>query len=313
MHCSKRSGCFLLLVMAGLQSGVALSRAQDVNSEFGIRNAGSASNLHSRDLSAQFPNLNRLFPDLNSESPIPNPEPPNPNPQPPDPSPQPDREVSWKLLVPNILHDQKPIWLFPVSAARGRHLKPTIGIIVATVGLVALDPHDAPYFRRTTAFNNFNKVFSSSNMALGTAIVPLSFYAVGLARRDSFAQHTSLLAGEAVADAEILATVMKNIDRRLRPRDVTNGDYADTWFKAYGRVISGRGSFPSGHEIAAFSVATVFADRYRRHRWAPWVAYGLAGLVGFSRVTLQAHFPSDVFAGAALGYVISHFAVLQQK
>ena len=179
---------------------------------------------------------------------------------------------------------------------------------------MALDPHDAPYFRRTSSFNGFNKAFSGTNMALGTAIVPLSFYAVSLARRDSFAQHTALLAGEAVADAEILTTVMKNIDRRLRPIEIDpSGDFSHTWFKAHGRVISGRGSFPSGHTIAAFSVAAVFADRYRRHRWVPWVAYGLAGVVGFSRISLQAHFPSDVFMGAVLGYVISHDVVLQQK
>lgn len=225
-----------------------------------------------------------------------------------------DRPISWKLLVPNIVHDQKPIWLFPVSVARGRHLKPTLGIILVTAGLVALDPHDDPYFRRTTTFNGFNKAFSGSNMTLGTAIIPLSFYAVSLARRDSFAQHTALLAGEAVADAEILTTVMKNIDRRLRPIEIDpSGDFSHTWFKEHGRVISGRGGFPSGHTIAAFSVAAVFADRYRRHRWVPWAAYGLAGLVGFSRISLQAHFPSDVFGGAVLGYVISHDVVLQQK
>jgi membrane-associated phospholipid phosphatase len=52
---------------------------------------------------------------------------------------------------------------------------------------------------------------------------------------------------------------------------------------------------------------------FLRNRWVPWVAYGLAGLVGFSRVPLQAHFPSDVFAGAALGYAISHYVVLRQQ
>ena len=279
MNRLKRSGgFFFLLAMGALLSGAALACPQDGSSGFGIRDSGLA----------------------------PNPEPPNPN-------PQPERPVSWKLLGPNILHDQKPIWLFPASVARGRHLKPAFGIILATAGLVALDPHDTPYFRRTASFHDFNKVFSSSNMALGTAIFPLSFYAVGLARRDSFGQHTALLAGEAVADAEILTTVMKNLDRRLRPIDIgPHGDFSHTWFKSHGSVISGRGSFPSGHSIAAFSVATVFADRYRRRRWVPWVAYGLAGLVGFSRVTLQAHFPSDVFAGAALGYVISHDVVLRQ-
>jgi membrane-associated phospholipid phosphatase len=223
-----------------------------------------------------------------------------------------ERAVSWKLLVPNLGHDQKSIWLFPLKAARGRHWKPAAAIVLATAGLVALDPHDTPYFRRTTTFTQFNKVFSGTNMEVGTAVVPISFYAVALARKDLFGQHTALLAGEAVADAEILTTVMKDIDRRLRPSDIPpNGDFSDTWFKGHGSLLRGEGSFPSGHTIAAFSVATVFADRYRRHRWAPWVAYGLAGLVGFSRITLQAHFPSDIFAGAALGSVISHYVVLR--
>ena len=225
-----------------------------------------------------------------------------------------ERPISWKLIVPNILHDQKPIWLFPAGVVRGRHVKPTAAVILVTAGLVALDPHDAPYFRRTDSFADFNKALSGRNTALGTALVPLSFYAVGLARKDSYAQHSALLAGEAVADAEILTTVMKNIDRRLRPSDILpNGDFTHTWFKSHGRVISGRGSFPSGHTIAAFSIATIFANRYPRRRWVPWMAYGLAGLVGFSRITLQAHFPSDVFAGATLGYVIAHYVVLRPQ
>jgi membrane-associated phospholipid phosphatase len=232
----------------------------------------------------------------------------------PQPAPDAGRAVSWKLLVPNILHDQKPVWLFPLHAAEGQHTKPTLAFILATAGLVALDPHDTPYFRRTTSFDGFNRTFSGRNTALATAVVPLSFYAVGLARRDSYAQQTSLLVGEAVADAEILTTVMKNVDRRLRPYDIPpDGDFAHTWFKAKGRFLSGRGSFPSGHTIAAFSVATVFASRYRQHRWVPWVAYGLAGLVGFSRLPLQSHFPSDVFAGAVLGYVLSHDVVLARR
>jgi len=44
----------------------------------------------------------------------------------------------------------------------------------------------------------------------------------------------------------------------------------------------------------------------------PWVAYGLAGVVGLSRLNAQAHFPSDIFFGAALGYSVSHFAVLRR-
>jgi membrane-associated phospholipid phosphatase len=57
-------------------------------------------------------------------------------------------------------------------------------------------------------------------------------------------------------------------------------------------------------------VATVIAHRYGRHRWVPFVAYGAATLIGFSRVTTQAHFPSDVFLGAALGFAVAQFDVL---
>ena len=53
------------------------------------------------------------------------------------------------------------------------------------------------------------------------------------------------------------------------------------------------------------------AERYHERRWVPWVAYKLAGAVGFSRVTLQEHFPSDIFAGAFLGFLIAHYDVLQ--
>jgi membrane-associated phospholipid phosphatase len=76
--------------------------------------------------------------------------------------------------------------------------------------------------------------------------------------------------------------------------------------------LRGNGSFPSGHAIAAFSVATVVARRYGSHRWVPYIAYGIAAVVGFSRLSLSSHFSSDVFMGGALGYSISRFAVLRQ-
>ena len=122
-----------------------------------------------------------------------------------------------------------------------------------------------------------------------------------------------LLAGIAVADVEILTIIMKGASSRLRPRDVfVSGDYDHTWFKSKGsNWLRGHGSFPSGHTIAAFSVATVISRRYPKHRWLPYVAYGLAGVVGFSRVSLSSHFASDVFVGAALGYSISRYAVLR--
>ena len=229
------------------------------------------------------------------------------------PIPPADRNISWKLMAPNIARDQKQIWLFPVRVAQGRHWKPALGFVAGTAALIALDPHDEPYFRNTRSFTGFNNVLSGRGTSVGLTAMPLGFYAVALARHRQYDQHTALLVGEAIIDAELLTTVMKDVDGRLRPRDVpASADFSDTFFRNEGSLLSGHGSFPSGHTIAAFSIATVFTKRYAQHRWVPWVAYSLAGAVGFSRITLRAHFTSDVFAGAVLGYSISNYAVLRR-
>ncbi len=221
-----------------------------------------------------------------------------------------ERAVSLKELVPNILCDQKLIWTFPLRLGRGEDLVPTIAIGGTVAGLIAIDQTDTGYFRRTNEFGGFNKIFSSRNTALATVLVPSAFYVTSLIRHDSYGQNTSLLVGEAVADSEIVSTVLKEATQRLRPADIRpHGNFADSWTEGKGWTASG--GFPSGHEIAAFSVATIFARRYTTHRWVPYVAYGAAALVGLSRITTSAHFPSDVFVGAALGYAISRFTVLQ--
>jgi len=224
-----------------------------------------------------------------------------------------ERTVSWGRLLPNLASDQKQIWTFPRKLGRKDVLVPTAVVLGITAGLVALDPVDTPYFRHSTSLNRFNQSFSGSNTSYAIVAAPVALYLAGLARKDSKMQQTALFAGEAVVDAEILTVVMKDVDRRLRPIAVPPpGDFDDTWFRDNTHKFRSNGSFPSGHTIAAFSVATVVSRRYgTHHRWVPYAAYGLAGLVGFSRISLAAHFPSDVFMGAALGYSISRFTVLR--
>lgn len=225
-----------------------------------------------------------------------------------------EREVSWRTLPRNFLLDQKDIWLFPVRLAEGRHWLPAVAVTGVTAGLIAADPHDTPYFRRTARFDGFNKVFSGRNTSAIMAGVPSAFLVVGYFRHDSFTEHTALLAGEAYADSAIVDVAMKMTTRRLRPSDIApNGNFSDTFFNSHKGFSGTSTSFPSGHAAAAFSIATVFAHRYRQHRWVPWVAYGVAATIGFSRLTTQAHFPSDVFLGAALGYSIARFDVLRPR
>ena len=231
----------------------------------------------------------------------------------PQPPATTDRPVSWKLLIPNVINDQKRIWTFPARLVQGQSWIPTAAVLGTTAGLVALDPVESGYFRRTSTFHGFNSIFTGNATSLGTIAAPLSLYVIGLARKDSKMRQTALLAGEAVADAEIVTTVLKDATSRLRPADVPpRGNFSDTWFEGGGSTLRGNGSFPSGHTIAAFSIATVIARRYGNHRWVPYAAYGMAAVVGFSRLSLSAHFLSDVFMGGALGYSISRFTVLRQ-
>ena len=136
------------------------------------------------------------------------------------PGEPPQRQVSWKLLPSNVLHDQKQVWLFPASLAHGRHWAPTAGLVFATAGLVALDPHTAPYFRQTQTFNQFNRVLSFNNTLALMAAAPITAYAVGRVRHDSYSQQTAELAAEAVLSAEIPALVTRDVARRLSPGDI---------------------------------------------------------------------------------------------
>jgi membrane-associated phospholipid phosphatase len=222
----------------------------------------------------------------------------------------PDRTVSVHKLPTNILEDQKRIFSFPQALAKGQHWWPTIGITAGTGALIASDPYSAPPFLTTNRFSGFNRVFSSANTGAFIAAVPATMYGVGWLRKDSYARDTALLAGEALADGFILAIPFKGITGRRQPLSYSgNGPYSDSFFNGSHNPFSS-GGFYSQRAMAATAVATVIAMRYRRHRWVPYVAYGLAGAISFSRITRSTHFPGDVFFGGAMGYVISRYAVL---
>jgi hypothetical protein len=142
-------------------------------------------------------------------------------------SPQ-DRSVSLKQLPGNILADQKDVWLLPVKLAHGEHFWPTIGVLGVTSAFVASDAHAAPPFRTTDNFSAFNRVFSSTNSAALIAAVPAVIYSVGWLQKDSYAEHSALLAAEAVADGFLLDLPPKATTARRQPLAyVGNGPYVD--------------------------------------------------------------------------------------
>ena len=58
-------------------------------------------------------------------------------------------------------------------------------------------------------------------------------------------------------------------------------------------------TFPSAHTVFSFMMATLLAGWFPRYRV---LFYVVAGLIGWTRIYLGLHYPTDVIAGALLGY-----------
>jgi len=65
-------------------------------------------------------------------------------------------------------------------------------------------------------------------------------------------------------------------------------------------------SFPSVHTAIAFAGALILAVHHKKWRW--WY-FLLAILIGFSRIYLGKHYPSDVVTGAVLGILIGSISL----
>jgi membrane-associated phospholipid phosphatase len=229
----------------------------------------------------------------------------------------PQREATWRSLPGDFLHDQKDIWwTFPKQLAHGKHWAPTLVIVGGTAGLIYADPHVASYFRiHQESWDSFNDVFDPMITTGEVIALPAGLLTAGYIRHDDREVNTAILAAEAYADSLVVNLAIKAITRRERPSDVPPGaPFTGTFFNGGKSPLKGS-SFPSGHSTAVWSVATVVAERYR-HRGKPWIpvlAYTMASVISFSRITDSAHFTSDVWLGASLGYTIAKYQTLRPR
>jgi len=145
-----------------------------------------------------------------------------------------------------------------------------------------------------------------SNAILGADVLTAGgIFVTGLATDNAHAKETGVATARAVADSVIMYGAMKVIFQRERP--FSGG--------AEGKFFAGNwsnGSFPSGHSMFNWTIASVIAHEYPKWPVAV-VMYGLATASSTYRVTAGVHFPSDVVAGGVMGYLIGRYVAKQDN
>jgi membrane-associated phospholipid phosphatase len=151
-----------------------------------------------------------------------------------------------------------------------------------------------------------NTSVTLSNASLGAdAGIAGGIFVTGLITHNDHATQTGMRSAEAAVDSVILLEAAKLVFTRQRP-NTGEGE---------GKFFSGNwssGSFPSGHSMFTWTIASTVAHEYH----SPWVkvlVYGLAATVSTSRVTAREHFPSDVFVGSVIGYGVGAYVAGKDK
>jgi membrane-associated phospholipid phosphatase len=139
--------------------------------------------------------------------------------------------------------------------------------------------------------NKFQKFISDADAPIVLGI-PVAMVGISFLNNDKDLRRKGLEA--CFAQGLNVATVylIKEIVKRPRPYltylDLKKVTEEDSW------------SFPSGHTSSAFAFATSMSLSYPK--WYVIVpSYTFASAVGFSRMYLNVHYPSDVLVGAILG------------
>ncbi|HEX5433863.1 MAG TPA: capsule assembly Wzi family protein [Candidatus Angelobacter sp.] len=198
-------------------------------------------------------------------------------------------------LFKNILYDQKTIWTSPFKA-RIQDLNWIVPIVGLTAGMINADAELSSRIDTTGTFARHGGAISNAGLAAAVASGG-GLYLLGKVRSDDHETETGIVAGEAAVNSVIVTEVIKLIARRNRPTD----DSGKGEFFQNGSILNS--SFPSLHSIVTWSIASAVSHEYPGPLTQTF-SYGLATGVSLARVYGRDHFPSDVIAGAAMGWLI---------
>lgn len=208
----------------------------------------------------------------------------------------------WKsglTIVGQPIHYKAKDWAF-------------VGGTVVAVGLVYTFDEEIYSFldekldlSQTQEASQYTDVFGN-----GIVTLPLltAMYITSAINDDCRLREASLAGLQAFAFSAAGAIVLKELTQRPRPNQEFD---SKTWYGPFSGHSNS--SFPSGHTMRSFAVATVLAGMYSDHIWVGATAFTLAGVTAVGRILSQEHWTSDVFVGAALGYFVGRGVLAFQK
>ena len=167
-----------------------------------------------------------------------------------------------------------------------------------------LDPDnlDVRVFRsinnsRSSFLDHF--VDAHDHLTLGAFFaVPLSFTTYGVLAERKFDEDTGVVLVATEAGTFLLMTALKVLIQRERPSQTLRNVRGPHLSSVTGY------SFPSIHAAISFAIATTLGYRYPRPAvYLP--SFLWATLVGYGRIYLGVHYPSDVLVGAAIGMAVA--------
>jgi len=134
---------------------------------------------------------------------------------------------------------------------------------------------------------------TSNSVYPAMAVAPGSLFLSGYINDDKIMMRNGIKTGVAIGFNMLLTSGLKYAINRPRPYV----QYPDDIVK---RTHSGKYSFPSGHTSTAFATATALTLSTKKW-YVALPSYAYACAVGYSRMRLGVHFPSDVLGGMVIG------------
>jgi hypothetical protein len=188
------------------------------------------------------------------------------------------------------LEDQKELYAAPFKPS---NLKWDALLLAGTGALLATDRR----IENQLPDGPFQRYQNSSNIAIGGLYASLAgLWIYGLKTDNPHAKETGFLELETLTNTFLIYAPMQFVAGRQRPGEGNgNGNF---W-----QHHAMNTSFPGGHTMFAWSMATVVAREYPK-TWVRILAYGAAGTVTVSRFMAHDHWSSDMLVGSALGFAI---------